>query len=169
MGIIFLLLLIGVPLLEIAVFVEVGDHIGAAATIALVVLTAGVGIVLVRSQGLATLRRAQASLDQGRLPMTEVFHGLCLLFAGGLLLIPGFITDAAGLLLFVPAVRTALGRSLGRYMNASGRIRVDAGFAAPDRTTPQAGPVIDASYEDLSPGADQRPRPRLPPAGSERD
>jgi len=170
MGVIVPLLLIGVPLLEIAVFVMIGEHLGAAATVALVVLAAVVGIGLLRAQGLATLGRVQASLDQGRLPVAEVFDGLGLLLAGGLLVIPGFATDIVGLLLFIPAVRRALGRWLGRYLVATGRVRVDVTGRGGGRPPPPGhGPVIDGQYEDLTGEDDDENPPTLPPpAGSGR-
>ena len=149
-----LLLLIGTPLLEIAVFVEVGARIGAAATVALVLTMAIGGILALRGQGLATLRRAQTSLDRGVLPVKEVFDGLSLLLAGALLVFPGFVTDAIGLLLFIPAVRHRLGRWLQGHLIASGKVRfpVDGNL----------GPIIDGQYEDLGDSKTQATR-TLPP------
>jgi len=114
-----------VPIVEIALFIQVGGLIGVWPTIALVFLTAVAGTTLLRAQGLSTLRRAQASLDQGQLPMREVFDGACLLVAGVLLLTPGFMTDALGLSLFLPPVRSAILGGVARAVK-SGRIKVHA-------------------------------------------
>ena len=97
-----LLAFIAVPIIEIAVFLEVGAQIGVLNTILMIVVTAIIGTWLLRSQGIQTLQRAQESLNQNVFPAFEVFDGLCLLFAGGLLLTPGFVTDAVGFFLFVP-------------------------------------------------------------------
>ena len=81
-----LLLLIGVPVIEIALFIEIGGYIGLWPTLAAILVTAVVGAMLVRAQGLATLARAQTELDAGRLPVKQLFDGVCILVAGALLL-----------------------------------------------------------------------------------
>ena len=95
-------------LLEIGVFIWIGDEIGILATVATTVLTAILGTALVRAQGLATLSKVNDSLNRGEMPVRAVFDGACLLVAGALLLAPGFITDAIGLILFIPFVRAIL-------------------------------------------------------------
>lgn len=126
-ALLLLLLFIGVPLLEIAVFIQVGDVIGLWPTLAIVVLTAVAGVYLLRLQGTATLMKAQASMQRGELPLAEVFDGACLLIAGALLLVPGFVTDSLGAVLFVPAVRRALRRFLGRFFRPIEMRRRDDG------------------------------------------
>jgi UPF0716 protein FxsA len=145
---IFLVLLafIGVPLLEIAVFIEVGGFLGLWPTLGVVILTAIAGTTLLRHQGLATLGRARSNLEAGRLPMVEVFDGVCLLLAGALLLTPGFVTDLAGLLLFVPTLRAVLRRMLARHLTASGRSDVRANVFADDRDHGGAT-VIEGEFE----------------------
>lgn len=116
-------LFVVVPIIEIALFIQVGGLIGVWPTIALVILTAIAGTTLLRAQGLSTMRRAQESMNQGQMPIREVFDGACLLIAGVLLLTPGFMTDALGLSLFVPAVRSAL-LALGAKAVKDGKIHV---------------------------------------------
>ena len=106
----FLLLII--PILEIAVFIIVGSRIGVLATLAGIVLTAAIGSVLLRVQGFSILSRIQREVDQGRIPGRELGDGVMILVAGVLLLTPGFVTDAIGFALFVPAIRTLLWRAL---------------------------------------------------------
>ena len=125
-----------------------------------VVLTAFIGTGLLRQQGLATLAKVQASLEQNRLPMEEVFDGLCLLVAGALLLTPGFFTDAVGFLLFVPAFRRVLRFNLARFMAARGHIDIHAsGFPRHPGTGPgtETGveTIIDGEYTDLSPETEE--------------
>lgn len=142
--------MIGVPIVEIAVFIEVGGRLGLWPTLATIILTAMAGTALLRQQGLATLQRVRESLEANRFPMAEVFDGLCLLVAGALLLTPGFVTDAAGLLLFVPAVRMALRQAFGRYLVASGRL--DAWTEKPGPFVPGGGDtVIDGEYHEVPP------------------
>ncbi|MGH8500934.1 MAG: FxsA family protein [Gammaproteobacteria bacterium] len=131
--------LIGIPLLEIYLFIKVGGAIGALPTIALTVLTAVTGALLVRAQGLATLRRAQASLRRDELPALELLEAAALLVGGLLLLIPGFFTDAMGLMLLLPACRKAL---LGRLLP---RMRIIALSSRPAGIT-ETSRVIEGEY-----------------------
>lgn len=102
------LLFLFVPIAEIYVLIEVGEVIGAGWTILFVIATAVLGAWLVRLQGLMTLQRAQQSIRRGETPALEMLEGMTLFISGFLLLIPGFVTDALGFLLLVPAVRRAL-------------------------------------------------------------
>ena len=92
MGFVLLAAFIGVPLIEIALFIQVGGIIGLWPTIAVVILTAVAGAALLRHQGLGALSRLQETLDRGETPLDPVFDGFCLLAAGMLLLTPGFFT-----------------------------------------------------------------------------
>lgn len=156
MGLILFAIMVAVPVVEIAVFVQVGGFIGLWPTLAIVVVTALLGTALLRHQGLTTFLRAQQSLAEGRMPLAEVFDGLCILFAGALLLTPGFVTDTVGLLLFAPPLRAFLRDVVGKWLVASGRVHVQAsGFGEPRR--PADPRVIEGDYVDLT---DDDPRTR---------
>ncbi len=162
MPILILAAFIGVPILEIAVFIQIGGWLGLWPTLGLVVLTALIGTWELRAQGLATLARARATVDAGKLPTREMFDGACLLLAGALLLTPGFVTDAVGVILFVPAVRAYLRTLLARRLSASveTHIYVD-GQDMGGRGSPSGrGPIIDGDYRDVS---DTEPPNRPPP------
>jgi len=103
-------LLLAIPLAEIAVFVVVGQQIGLLPTLGLVIATAMAGSLLLRVQGFALLSRMQRELAEGRMPARDLVHGVMILLAGILLLMPGFVTDTLGLLLFIPAMRDAAWR-----------------------------------------------------------
>ena len=105
-----LIIFIVVPLIEMIVLIEVGSLIGAIPTVALVVLTATIGIWLLKLEGLATLARVQEKLDQGLIPGTELLEGIMLLVGGALLLTPGFITDVMGFTCLLPGLRRPLAR-----------------------------------------------------------
>ena len=138
---------IAVPILEIAVFIQAGEHLGLWPTLATIVLTAMIGTALLRHQGLAILARARESIEKNTFPAAEVFDGLCLLVAGALLITPGFITDGAGFLLFVPALRAFLRRTFMRRLEK--------------RRETESGPVIDGEFRVIPPenGADGPDRP----------
>ncbi len=99
------LIFILVPLLEMVILIEVGGVIGVLPTIGLVILTAVVGVWLLRLQGIATLRQVQSKLSRGDVPDTELLEGIMLIFGGALLLTPGFATDAAGFICLIPGLR----------------------------------------------------------------
>jgi len=108
------LVFLAVPVVEVMLFVTVGDRIGILATGAMVVLTALLGAALVRRQGTNTFRRARDRLAVGEMPGVEAAHGAMILVSGALLLTPGFLTDAIGFLLLVPAVREWVRKSILR-------------------------------------------------------
>ena len=116
-----LLLLIGIPVIELYVLIEVGSGIGAFPTVWLVVLTAALGIGRVRRQGLSVLARVRASVERDEPPALELAEGALLLLAGLALLIPGFVTDAVGFLLLVPPLRRHLVLTWVRRAQAHGR------------------------------------------------
>ena len=94
-----------VPIIEIYLLIQVGQVIGAGWTIFLVVLTAVIGVALLKIQGLSTLNRAQQKMQANELPAREILEGMGLVVAGALLLTPGFFTDAVGFLLLFPPTR----------------------------------------------------------------
>lgn len=153
MVLILLVAMIGVPILEIAVFIEAGNYLGLWPTIGAVILTAIIGSALLRHQGLSTLARAQENLAAGRLPMTEVFDGLCILVGGALLLTPGFVTDTVGFLLLVPPVREILRRLAGRYFVNKAEMHAWTDAPSSDEGPGPAadGPVIDGHFEEINP------------------
>jgi UPF0716 protein FxsA len=165
MGFIVLLLFIIVPITEIAVFIQVGDVIGLWSTLAIVILTAIIGTALLRQQGLSTLMRAQATLNEGGMPTAELFDGACLLFAGALLLTPGFVTDSVGFLLFIPAFRNLIRQNGYNFIKKHGKFHVhQAGNmhsnhqsqANPAQSSPKSpnSTIIDADFEEVKPNPD---------------
>jgi UPF0716 protein FxsA len=102
----FLLLFIGMPLLEIAILIKLGQIIGLWSTIGLVVITGIVGASLARIQGFMVYRRIQEELAQGRMPAGELVDGLLILIGGIVLLTPGLLTDLFGFALLVPFFRS---------------------------------------------------------------
>jgi UPF0716 protein FxsA len=99
------LLFILVPIAELYVIIQIGHAIGVLNTLGLLFLVSFAGAWLMKREGLSTLRRAQRQLDAGVMPGRELTDGALIVLAGALLLAPGFITDAVGLLLLLPPVR----------------------------------------------------------------
>ena len=153
-------LLVAVPIIEIALFIELGGWVGLWPTIGLVIVTAILGAALLRAQGFAAMARLQQSVAEGGDPRGPMAHGVMILIAGLLMLTPGFFTDTVGFLLLVPPVRSAIiawaGPRLAAravYLGPGGAHRPNG--AEPERAGPRDGP-IDVDYEDLTDGP---PRP----------
>lgn len=133
---------LGYLMLEIAGFILVGDALGVLPTLGLILLSGVVGAVLMRAQGLAVFNRVRLEAASGRVPGRELVHGFMILLAGILLLLPGFFTDAFGLLLFLPPVREAVWRFL------KNRLTIITSFSGPRRP---AGPgrIVDLDRDDF--------------------
>ena len=110
-----------VPVLEIYLLIEVGQVIGALWTAFLVVLTAVIGVRLLKIQGISTLKRAQNKMHSGQPPAQEMLEGIGLVLAGAFLLTPGFFTDTVGFILLFPPTRIWLVGKMVSNMMVSGR------------------------------------------------
>ena len=168
-----LVLFIVVPLIEIALFIQVGGWLTLWPTLAIVVATAVVGTWLVRQQGARVMRDMQRAMEQFDDPLAPLAHGAMILFAGALLLTPGFLTDAVGFALLVPALRKVLlrwiarnqlhvrafGAASGGRPGASGRADGAGPRDAPrHRGAGRREDVIDAEFQDLAEPVDEADR-----------
>jgi UPF0716 protein FxsA len=111
-----LALFIGVPLVELALLIKLGTHLGVAATLLIVIGTGIAGAALARSQGFAILSRIQVDLEAGHLPADELVNGACVLAGGLLLLTPGILTDTVGFSLLIPPSRELIKEAAKRYI-----------------------------------------------------
>ena len=100
-----LILLIGIPLIEIYLFIKIGSQIGAFNTVLLIITTAIVGVAYARYEGFNTLKSGIGQIVKNELPVYEIISGTTLAFAAFLLILPGFATDAVGILLIIPFTR----------------------------------------------------------------
>ena len=154
------LLFIVIPLVELYFIIVVGDIIGAFWTVLLVLLTAVIGVNLLRVQGMSTLARAQRNMAQGALPAMELMEGVALAVAGVLLITPGFITDTIGFLLLIPASRRAIIRYImaratvrthfnggsGGFYSSSQQTRHEPSSGSSDPGRPKVGHTIEGEY-----------------------
>ena len=147
-------LVIAVPIVEIGGFIQVGGLIGLWPTIAVIFITAAIGAGLLRAQGLAVMYRAQEAMARGEMLLTQVFDGLCILFAGAMLLTPGFVTDGVGFLLFIPPLRILLRRSIAAFIVRHGSIHIRSGSGFGHGSESDLKPVnisvIDGDFEDVT-------------------
>ena len=101
----FLLLLVGIPIIEIYLFIKIGSQIGAFSTILLIFITAFFGVIYARYEGFNTLRSGMSQIVKNELPIYEIISGTALAFAALLLILPGFATDFFGVLIIFPPTR----------------------------------------------------------------
>ena len=111
-----LILIIGIPLIEIYLFIKIGSVIGAFSTIALIIITALTGIIYARHEGFSTLRSGFSQLVKNEVPIYEIVSGAVIAFAAFLLILPGFATDFLGFLLIFPFTRKLI---IGRFAKKS--------------------------------------------------
>ncbi len=145
MPLLILLVLLTVPYLEFLVFLEVGNAIGGFQALLLTILTAVIGIYLIRQQGLVVLNRMHETLQRGESPVEDILHGFFLLVAGLFFLLPGFITDTVALLLATPPIRAVLGKVIVKNIHTAfynGRPGNNHG------PTQGKGIIIDGEYEE---------------------
>lgn len=155
MPIIFLLFII-VPIIEITLLINVGQWIGVWYTVGLVLLSAFVGVNMLRIQSLSTLSRARQKMDQGEIPGKEMGEGIVLAVGGALLVTPGFVTDIIGFCCLIPFTRHALIRFVSQRMTVIAshqtvhqRPPFEQDFPPnrPDHhSRPTSGDVIDGEY-----------------------
>lgn len=152
------LLFILVPLAEVGVFIEVGGVLGLWPTLALCLLTAAIGTACIRYQGFNLVNRARQQLDAGEAPVFEVVSGVCLLIAGILLLVPGFVTDAVGFLLLLPPFRRWLFVKIIQPRMTT-IAEAQAAKSGRDRPPPRPG-VIEGEFEEVNEVKGEMPPPR---------
>ena len=136
-----LLLIIGIPAIEIYLFIKVGSQIGAFNTISLIFLTAFLGIIYARYEGFNTLKSGMSQLVRNEMPVYEIISGAALAFAALLLILPGFATDIIGLLIIFPPTRKLLLKKISvKYKKSS--------------TTKKK--IINGEYEDIENDNDRK-------------
>lgn len=149
----FFLIFIIVPLAEIIVFMSVSDVTGLGIALIMALMTALLGGVIVRYQGVQAMMNAQENLRKGILPSRELFDGLCLVAAGATLITPGFITDTIGFALLIPVVREIL---LEKLINSGKFEATGFGTEHSGHTYNHRDPnVIDVEYETIDEDVDK--------------
>ena len=116
-----LLLLIGIPVIEIYLFIKIGAQIGAFNTILLIFITAFFGIIYVRYEGFNTVKDGMSQIVKNKLPVYEIVSGAALAFAALLLILPGFATDFLGLLIIFPPTRKLIFKRVSTKQNTNNK------------------------------------------------
>ena len=149
---------LAIPLIEIALFIQIGGIIGLGWTLLTVVVTAILGTILVRNQGALALGQLRSSFQEMNDPTEPLAHGAMILFSGALLLTPGFFTDGVGFLLLIPAFRS------WAFRFVRSRVQIQTfSTAGPSRSADSVyrgqANVIDGEFEEVSPPTGDPKRP----------
>ena len=120
-----LLLIIGIPIIEIYLFIKIGSQIGAFSTISLIFVTAFLGIIYARYEGFNTLKSGMSQIIKNEMPIYEIISGAALAFAAFLLILPGFATDILGLLIIFPPTRKLLLKKVSTKYSRNKRKKQD--------------------------------------------
>ena len=156
MGLVLFVLLVGVPIAELYVIVQVAQEIGVLQTLGLLIAVSISGAWLLKREGLATWRRLQETIGRGDIPSKEVTDGALILFGGALLLTPGFLTDVVGLVLLVPPSRAAVKGAARRMLGRAARRRSVVWYG---------GSRVYETGAQRHAGDETRTRPQLPARG----
>ena len=144
----FILIFLVVPFVELAVFASVSEHIGIWTTLSLAFITAIIGGLLVKYQGIQTVFSMRRSMDAGQMPLNEIFDGFCLVAAGALLITPGFVTDTIGFALLIPPFRAILKTTIRNHTKWSVSGFQNDGQQHRQRGRPaQDGDIFEGEYE----------------------
>ena len=138
-----LLLIIGIPLIEIYLFIKIGSQIGAFNTVLLILTTAVAGVAYARYEGFNTLKSGLSQLVKNQIPVYEIISGATLAFAALLLILPGFATDIIGILLIIPFTRKVM---LSKFINKNTKK-----YESENNKN-----YIDGDYEDISEDNDKK-------------
>jgi UPF0716 protein FxsA len=144
----FIVVLLLWPLLEIAGFAWAGSVIGVLPTLGLVILSCLIGVAVLRISGFDTVRRLRAAAAAGETPVPAALAGAWRAIAGILLIVPGFLSSAAGLLLLLPPVQRLLTARAGSWLRKGSRVKI---IAFGTRPGPPAPPALDGEFRELPP------------------
>jgi len=148
MPILFIIFVL-VPIIEIALFIQAGDWFGLAPTLFMIILTAVIGVSLLRQQGLSTLYKAQQKMNYGEIPAMEMVEGIMLAVAGALLITPGFFTDSVGFLLLIPPFRRYLfTTSLQNKMNMHVQSKHNSFYEGESHESNSSHRTIEGEYKN---------------------
>ena len=144
MGFILFFMFVGIPILEISIFISIGGAIGLWPTLTTILATALIGSILIKKQGLKTLYSAQKQFNDGHLPLEDFFDGLCIIISGIFLITPGFLTDIIGILVLFPLFRSLLKKIISNVLMNKTNSRQFSSYQKTSQT-------IDGEFEQIQP------------------
>ena len=145
----FFLFFIGIPIIEVMLFITVGKYIGLWNTILIIIITGVIGAILVKSQGVTTLKKGLEEIKSNKIPIQSMIHGIAIIIAGAFLLTPGFLTDTLGAILLIPPLRLKIARFVIEYLKKRSTFRTTFEQYPRDTSESKDEKIYEGKYEEI--------------------
>ena len=145
----FFLFFIGIPLIEVMLFITIGKYIGLWNTILIIIFTGILGAILVKSQGISTLKNGLEEIKSNKIPINSMIQGIGIIIAGAFLLTPGFLTDTLGAILLIPPFRSKIAEFVIEYLKKRSTFRTTFEQYPRDTTETKDEKIYEGKYEEI--------------------
>ena len=143
----FFIFFIGIPIIEVILFITIGKYIGLWNTILIIIITGIIGAILVKSQGISTLKKGLEEIKSNKIPMLPMIEGVAIVIAGAFLLTPGFLTDTLGAILLIPPLRLKIVEFVIEYLKKSFTLK--SNFTGYTENENKDKKVYEGKYEEI--------------------
>ena len=145
----FFLFFIGIPLIEVMLFITIGKYIGLWNTILIIIITGIIGAILVKSQGVATLKKGLEEIQSNKIPIQSMVQGIAIIIAGAFLLTPGFLTDTLGAILLIPPFRSKIAGFVIEYLKKRSTFRTTFEQYPKNTSETEDEKIYEGKYEEI--------------------
>ncbi len=145
----FFLFFIGIPLIEVMLFITIGKYIGLWNTILIIIITGIIGAILVKSQGVSTLKKGLEEIQSNKIPIQSMVQGIAIIIAGAFLLTPGFLTDTLGAILLIPPFRSKIAGFVIEYLKKRSTFRTPFDQNLKNTKETKDGKIFEGKYKEI--------------------
>ena len=145
----FFIFFIGIPIIEVILFITIGKYIGLWNTILIIIITGIIGAILVKSQGISTLKKGLEEIKSNKIPMLPMIEGIAIVIAGAFLLTPGFLTDTLGAILLIPPLRLKIVEFVIEYLKKSFTLKSNFTRDTENENKDNDKKVYEGKYEEI--------------------
>ncbi len=145
----FFIFFIGIPIIEVILFITIGKYIGLWNTILIIIITGIIGAILVKSQGISTLKKGLEEIKSNKIPMLPMIEGIAIVIAGAFLLTPGFLTDTLGAILLIPPLRLKIVEFVIEYLKKSFTLKSNFTGDTENENKDKDKKVYEGKYEEI--------------------
>ena len=145
----FFIFFIGIPIIEVILFITIGKYIGLWNTILIIIITGIIGAILVKSQGISTLKNGLEEIKSNKIPMLPMIEGIAIVIAGAFLLTPGFLTDTLGAILLIPPLRLKIVEFVIEYLKKSFTLKSNFTRDTENENKDNDKKVYEGKYEEI--------------------
>ena len=145
----FFLFFILIPIIEVVLFITIGKYIGLWNTILIIIITGIIGAVIVRNQGIATLKKGLEEIKSNKIPLQSILEGIAILISSAFLLTPGFLTDVLGIILLIPMLRLKIMIFIIEYLKKKGNFKTNFKTYSSNKNTNSEDNIFEGKYEEV--------------------